>query len=130
MFTVEASYTVPVSIAIILFIISMTLYLHDIILIDTSVKEAALMWKCGSVSESDIKKYLDKRTEKIYVLSQTVFSTDINESEIQIVGSSKADMFYSVVYYLLSGRSNRTMEFKASAEKSDPADNLRYAYGR
>lgn len=124
MFTTEASYTVPISIAVVLLIISLSLYLHDIVLMDTSVKEAALMWESSDADEDDIKEYLSRRDGKIYVISKTDFEVDIDDSDIEIVYSGKGNLFYSIIYLLL-GSNNRSIEFRAYAKKLDLADNLR-----
>ena len=130
MFTTEASYAVPISISIVLFIISMALYLHDIVLMDASVKEAVLMWENNEMSEEDIKQYLSNRNDRIYVLTQTDYVVSVNDTEIHISYSSKDKKFYSVIYLLLSREHDKTIEFKASAEKTDYSDNLRRVYSR
>ena len=130
MFTTEASYAVPISISVMLFIVSMSLYLHDVVLMDTSVKEAAMLWENSDVSEDDIKQYLRSKDDRIYVLTQTDYEVSVSNTGIQIVFSSKDKHFFSIIYLLLGRNHDKEIEFKASAEKTEFASNLRRVYSR
>lgn len=128
MFTVEASYTVPISIAVILFVVSFSLYMHDITLMNTSAREAAYLWKNAGASEREMQNYLQNSEEKLYLLENTYYKIDEREDELKLTVGCDNGRFFSVVYMLLNNGGKKKIEYSTCLKKYDLTENMYLMY--